>query len=113
MTKQDIFHLYKTLLTFPYEMSVFTFKERYSLAKFQGIMPDTGAAGISTAGEPQFLALQKQDLLISLDRTTAGDNQIRFGKGTAVATGTTTVRTPLGPITFYIVIANTPFLFCI
>jgi hypothetical protein len=113
MTKQDIFHSYETLLTFPYEMSVFTFEERYSSAKFQGIMPDTGAAGISTAGEPQFLALQKQDLLISLDRTTAGDNQIRFGKGTAVATGTTTVRTPLGPITFHIVTANTPFLFCI
>jgi hypothetical protein len=57
MTKQDIFHLYKTLLTFLYKMSVFTFKERYSLAKFQGIMPNTGAAGISIAGEPQFLAL--------------------------------------------------------
>ena len=94
-------------------MSVFIFKERYSLAKFQGIMPDTRAVGISTAGEPQFLALQKQDPSISLDRTTAGDNQIRFGKGTAVATGTTTVRTPLGPITFYIVIANTLFLFYI
>jgi hypothetical protein len=37
-------------------------------------MPNTGAAGISTAGEPQFLALQKQDLLISLDYITAGDN---------------------------------------
>jgi hypothetical protein len=34
ITKQDIFYLYKTLLTFLYEMSVFTFKERYSLAKF-------------------------------------------------------------------------------
>jgi hypothetical protein len=76
-------------------------------------MPDTRAAGISTAREPQFLALQKQDLLISLDRTTAGDNQIRFGKGTAVATGTTTVRMPLRLITFHIVIANTPFLFYI
>jgi hypothetical protein len=94
-------------------MSVFTFKEHYSLAKFQGIMPNTKAAGISIAGEPQFLALQKQDLLISLDRTTAGDNQIRFSKGTAVATRTTTIRTPLRPITFYIVTANTLFLFCI
>jgi hypothetical protein len=37
-------------------------------------MPNTGAAGISIAGEPQFLALQKQDLLISLDYTIAGDN---------------------------------------
>jgi hypothetical protein len=76
-------------------------------------MPNTGAAGISTAGEPQFLALQKQDLLISLDRTTARDNQIRFGKGTAMATGTTTIRTPLRLITFYIVTANTLFLFYI
>jgi hypothetical protein len=31
---------------------VFTFKGRYSSDTFQGIMPDTGASGVSSAGEP-------------------------------------------------------------
>jgi hypothetical protein len=31
---------------------VFIFNNRYSLYKFQGIMPDSKAAGISLAGEP-------------------------------------------------------------
>jgi hypothetical protein len=93
--------------------SVFTFEERYSSNEFQGIMPDSGAAGISTAGEPQFLALQKQDCAVVLDCTKAGDHTIRFGKGMAKAKGTTVVQTPLGPITFYVVAANTPFLLCI
>jgi hypothetical protein len=44
------------------ETSAFTFDNRYSSDIFQGIMPDSGAAGVSTAGNPQFLALQKLDL---------------------------------------------------
>ena len=36
---------------------VFTFLDRYSSSVFQGIMPDTGAAGVSTAGKSQFEAL--------------------------------------------------------
>jgi hypothetical protein len=31
----------------------FTFDNGYSSYEFQGIMPDSGAAGISSAGEPQ------------------------------------------------------------
>jgi hypothetical protein len=101
MTKQDVFkHLYDT--------EAFTFTDRYSSAKFQGIMPDSGAASISTAGEPQVLALQKQDSTVTVDCTTAGDHTIRFGKGTATAKGTVVVQTPLGPITFYVVPTNTP-----
>jgi hypothetical protein len=44
--------------------SAFTFNNRYSLYEFQGIMLNSGAAGISSAGEPQVQALQKKDLTI-------------------------------------------------
>jgi hypothetical protein len=43
---------------------VFTFEGRYSSDTFQGIMPDTGASGVSSAGEPQFKALRKIDLKV-------------------------------------------------
>ena len=42
-----------------------------------------------------------------------GQYMIRFGKGTATSFGTIRVQTPLGYITFHIIPANTPFLFCI
>ena len=32
--------------------SLFTFKDRYSLGIFQGIIPDSGAVEVLTAGEP-------------------------------------------------------------
>ena len=43
----------------------------------------------------------------------AGDYRIRFGKGSIIVKGTVTVETPLRPITFYIILENTPFLYCI
>jgi hypothetical protein len=76
-------------------------------------MPDTGAAGVSTAGEPQVRALQQLDSSIKVDKSTAGQHTIRFGKGTAVSLGTVNIQTLLGPITFHVVPTNTPFLFCI
>ena len=50
-------------------------------------MPDSGAAGVSSAGEPQVLALQKRDLSIQLNATTARSNRIKFSKGTATVKG--------------------------
>ena len=97
----------------PIKTSAFTFDNRYSSDIFQGIMPDSGAAGVSTAGNPQFLALQKLDPRVQLDTSTAGDHKIRFGKGTAFSQGTIQVHTPIGTITFHVVPTNTPFLFCI
>jgi hypothetical protein len=35
----------------------FFFKDRYSIYRFQGILPDTGVSKFSTAGKKQFLAL--------------------------------------------------------
>ena len=106
VTRNDVFQ-------YPYEMSAFTFKGRYSSKAFQGIMPDTGAAGISTAGESQLQALQKTNISLRLDCTTAGDYRIRFGKGITIIKGIVTVNTPLGPITFHIVPEDILFLYCI
>ncbi|KAI0994965.1 hypothetical protein K3495_g13216, partial [Podosphaera aphanis] len=92
---------------------VFTFKSRYSSYEFHGIMPDTGAAGVSTAGNPQFIALQRLNPSIKLDTSTAGSHNIKFGKGTAESMGTGLVDTPLGKILFHVVPTNTPFLWCV
>src|SRR3982074_3549516 len=59
-TGDDIFQL-PPLDEQPPVSSAFTFNNRYSSYEFHGIMPDSGAAGISSAGEPQLLALQKRD----------------------------------------------------
>jgi hypothetical protein len=40
---------------------------RYNEIEFHGIMPDTGAARISTGGQPQFRALQRELPSLSLD----------------------------------------------
>ncbi|PVH90773.1 hypothetical protein DM02DRAFT_577620, partial [Periconia macrospinosa] len=106
VTKLDIFNE-------PKESSAFSFDDRYSANVFHGIMPDTGAAGVSTAGEPQVRALQQLDSSVQIDQSTAGQHTIRFGKGTAISLGTIRVQTPLGYITFHVVPANTPFLFCV
>jgi hypothetical protein len=76
-------------------------------------MPDSGAAGISLAGEPQVQALQKKDPIIQLNTLAAGSNTIRFGKGTAIVKGVIRVPTLLSTITFHVVLINTPFLLCL
>jgi hypothetical protein len=44
-TKTNVFNL-------PAEPSAFIFNSRYFSETFQGIMPDSGAAGVSTAEQP-------------------------------------------------------------
>ena len=48
ITKEDIFN--KPIQQS--ESSVFSFEDRYSSNTFQGIMPDSGAAGVLTARKP-------------------------------------------------------------
>jgi len=87
LTKEDIFAAPHSI-----EDEAFTLSSRYSDSAFQGIMPDTGAAGVSTAGKPQFLALQRLDPRVQLDVSSTGAHTVKFGKGEA---------------------ASTPFLFCL
>ncbi len=61
-TRDDIFKQSDIQNPFPKlgsgnEHSVFIFNDRYSLYEFYGIMPDSRAAGISLASEPQVLVL--------------------------------------------------------
>ncbi len=85
---------------------------RYSSNTFQGILPDSGAANISTAGQEQFQALQKIEK-VELNEKDAGLHKIRFGKGCATSVGTTQIRTPIGLVMFHVVPTRTPFLLCL
>ncbi|KAM4065038.1 restless-like transposase [Hirsutella rhossiliensis] len=89
--------------------SQFMIEERYSRLRFQGIIIDTGAAKVSTAGYDQCIALQREDPAITLDKTTAGQASIKFGNGEAILSlGSIALKTPLGRITFHILKTPTP-----
>ncbi|KJZ69913.1 hypothetical protein HIM_10698 [Hirsutella minnesotensis 3608] len=91
--------------------SQFVIEDRYSKDKFQGIMIDTGAAKVSTAGHSQYIALQREDPSVALDRSTSGQATIKFGNGEAIhSVGSIALKTPAGRITFHILQTPTPFL---
>ncbi|RKF61524.1 hypothetical protein OnM2_041057 [Erysiphe neolycopersici] len=75
-----------------------TFLSRYSEYKFQGIIPDTGAAGVPS---------------VQINKNRAGEHQIRFGKGEAILIGTVEANTPIGKIFLRVVPLHTPFLLCL
>jgi hypothetical protein len=50
---------------------------------------------------------------VEIDTSAAGNNTIRFGKGTTTVKGVVRIPTPLGTITFHVVPTNTPFLLCL
>ncbi|EED18953.1 conserved hypothetical protein [Talaromyces stipitatus ATCC 10500] len=87
--------------------------DQYSSNEFHGIIPDSGAASISSAGELQVLALQKTDPSIRIDTSAGRENHIKFGKDIAIVKGIVRVPTPIGTITFHVVPTNTPFLLCL
>ncbi|KAI1798510.1 putative transposase [Daldinia bambusicola] len=93
--------------------TAFYLEDKYSRT-FQGILPDTGAAGISSGGEPQMNALQRSHPHIKLDTTTAGQHIVRFGDNPEQRSlGTVDVPTPFGTVQFQIMPSNTPFLLCL
>jgi hypothetical protein len=92
------------------ESHLFVFYSRYDGNIFQGIMPDTGAAGISTAGEPQVRALQLKFPNVTMNSSTAG-HKVKFGNNPeSTFFGTIAVETPFGTIRFAVMPINTPFL---
>jgi hypothetical protein len=57
LNNQSVYHAFTKDNVFEQQVDkhttdVFTFKGRYSSDTFQGIMPDTGAFGVLSAGEP-------------------------------------------------------------
>ncbi|KJZ80489.1 hypothetical protein HIM_00339 [Hirsutella minnesotensis 3608] len=87
--------------------------DRYSQASFQGIMPDTGAACISTGGIEQLHALQREMPSIKF-RNDRKPEPVRFGAGRLeTPLGVITLNTPVGEVDFHIVNVPTPFLLCL
>jgi hypothetical protein len=112
ITKINIFNKPKVnIFSKPLASLVFTFNNRYSNTTFQGIILDSGTAGVSTTKKPQVIALQKLDPTILINIFIAGNYKIRFGKREAISISTIQVSTPLGNITFYMLPTNTLFLY--
>ncbi|KAF2027214.1 hypothetical protein EK21DRAFT_102749 [Setomelanomma holmii] len=94
--------------------SLFLLKDRYTRSVYQGILPDTGAANVSTVGKEQYLALTQEDLTVKIDTSTAGKASIKFGKGEATASiSTAQVSTDIRTINFEVLDAPTLFLLCL
>ena len=92
----------------------YTSGSRYTSDKFYGIMVDTGASKVSTAGWGQYLAYQRSvDANATIDDTTAGSVNVQFGIGSTPSVGSLTVTSPVGTVEFHIVKADTPFLLCL
>lgn len=86
----------------------------YSDERFQGIIPDTGAAKQSTAGKRQYLALKRHNPIVKLNTDEAGAATIRFGNGDPIISiGAVNVETPVGKIKFHVLEIPTPFLLCL
>jgi hypothetical protein len=76
-------------------------------------MLNSSALSVLIAREPQVQALQKLDSIVKINCINIRNYYIRFGKRSAIAQGTITINILLRPITFYIILANTLFLYCI
>jgi hypothetical protein len=95
------------------ESHLFVFYSRYDGNIFQGIMPNTGAAGISIAGELQVRALQLKFPDVTMDSSTAG-HKVKFDNNPeSTFFETVVVETPFGTIRFAVMLINTPFLLCL
>ncbi|KAI1078191.1 hypothetical protein F5B20DRAFT_548387 [Whalleya microplaca] len=78
--------------------------------QYQGMIWDSGAARVSTVSKAQLEAYVRENPQIHIDWT-PGSTAIKFGgQNLLTAIGTTTIETPLGRITFYIIDAPTPSL---
>ncbi|CCU76925.1 integrase and RNaseH domain-containing protein [Blumeria hordei DH14] len=86
ITKADIFKQSNVDSTFRLTNdSAFTFNDQYTSVTFQGIMPDSDVAGVSTVGASQCATLQRLNPLVQVDTSIAGKHRIRFGKGEALS----------------------------
>jgi hypothetical protein len=88
--------------------------ERYNSKQFYGVIIDTGTSKMSTAGYRQYLAYRNT----ITDSTDIDTSQIRavnvqFGIGSTASIGSVIVKTPIGPVDFHVVKADTPFLLCL
>lgn len=110
VTGEDIYRYTEPIMP----ATQFLIEDRYSRITYQGILPDTGASNVSTAGKEQLLALQSEDPTVTLDTSTSGNASVQFGKGSITTSiGTALVSTEVGKIRFEVLDAPTPFLLCL
>jgi hypothetical protein len=76
-------------------------------------MPNSSALSVLIAKKPQVLALQKLNPTIKINYINIRNYYIRFSKRLAIIQRTITINILLKPIIFYIILANTLFLYCI
>lgn len=96
------------------ESHTFVLENRYNQKVYQGILPDSGVAEVSTYGMDQYLALKAETALGDIDEARAGEAQVKFGQGkTKSSVGTITMPTALRDIDFHVINAPTPFLMCL
>jgi len=77
-------------------------------------MIDIGASKKSTAGYGQYLAYKNTTAdNTDIDTTQIGAVNVQFGIGSAASIGSVIVKTPIGPVDFHVVKADTPFLLCL
>ncbi|EED20804.1 hypothetical protein TSTA_039980 [Talaromyces stipitatus ATCC 10500] len=95
----------------PESSHVYLNESRYSSESFKGIVIDTGAAQLSTAGYGQYLAYKRIVRNIDINTTTAGTATVQFGPGDPYQSiGSIDVPTPISTIRFHILTTTIPFL---
>lgn len=87
-------------------------KSKYNSKKCWGLLPDTGAARLSTVGKGQCTAAIRQNSDIKFEPQRKVET-VAFGPAETETLGYITVPTAFGPIRFAVVDAETPFLICI
>ncbi|EPQ63478.1 hypothetical protein BGT96224_A20369 [Blumeria graminis f. sp. tritici 96224] len=90
------------------DANTYNIKDRYSAAKFHGILIDMGAAGHSTVGHGQYIAYTA--IFQSYPINTLERIEIKFGISLITSIGSIRILTRIGPCIFHIVEENTPFL---
>jgi hypothetical protein len=82
--------------------------------EFYGIIINISASKKSTIGYRQYLAYKNTTIdNTDIDTTQIGAVTVQFGIGSAVLIRSVIVKTPIGPVDFYIIKADTPFLLCL
>ncbi|RKF77744.1 hypothetical protein GcM1_217070 [Golovinomyces cichoracearum] len=94
------------------EPAAYVIEGRYSSTEFCGIILDTGAVLISTAGHSQVKAYINL-FGGKIDKSTAGSIRAHFGVGNTTSIGSINITSPIGTHTFHVVDAENLFLLCL
>src|SRR6266705_1993197 len=98
-----------------YKQDLFAYitTERYTPKEFYSVMIDTSASKKSTAGYRQYLVYKATtNDNVNIDITQTGAVNVQFGISLTALIRSVAVKTPIRLVNFYVVKADTPFLFC-